>query len=105
MEEPASGQRLADAPYPNSDSGFPLPPASSPHGELPGAVPAAAPTAPLTRAWQQPLPDTDARGVAHPPGPIEPGQRRSRITQENAGDHKAPGERTNWIGRHHKDDD
>lgn len=54
-----------------------------------------------TRPWEQPLPETEARGVAHPPGPIEPGQRLTRILREETGEHRLPGETTTWLGRHH----
>lgn len=59
-----------------------------------------------TRPWEQPLPETEARGVAHPPGPIEPGQRLTRILRESTGEHpRVPGETTTWLGRHHADDE
>ncbi|MGK5677595.1 hypothetical protein [Actinoplanes sp. URMC 104] len=58
------------------------------------------------RWWEQPLPDADARGVARPPGPAAPGQRRARIRLEESGEYaRIPGDRTTWIGRHSSGDD
>jgi len=55
-----------------------------------------------TRPWEQPLPDAEARGVAHPPGPIDPAERLSRVVREQTGEQpRIPGETTTWLGRHH----